>query len=209
MADFLWRRCDQISKPVYINLDDDICFYAREYIGHGYQGSPSNQLISNFKIEPSYRGGPRWYYKTRAIQQFALELKSLFNHGVCIIPAPTSHSINDPDYDSRIVDTIHLLIEDRPDIRCENILDVVQKIPSAHGEEGPRNPNVLKHYFRVLDPSAPLPSQVVIVDDVVTTGGHFKACKALLQEKYPTTQIIGVFWALRRFDDESLTIEDL
>ncbi len=202
MSDFLWRECDILTRPKHIT-DTDICFYAREYVGYGYQDSPTNQLICNFKIYPSSRGTPRWHYKTEAIDRFALELEALFD-GIdcCIIPAPNSVPITDPDYDSRIIETIKILKLKKPNIRYEDILRTTKKIPSAHGEHGSRDPTLLKQYFTVEDPSSPLPSPVIILDDVITTGGHFKAWKSLLQEKFQGIEVLGVFWALRRFPEE-------
>jgi adenine/guanine phosphoribosyltransferase-like PRPP-binding protein len=37
--------------------------------------------------------------------------------------------------------------------------------------------------------------RIAIVDDILTTGAHFKACKTVLQERFPEAQIFGIFIA--------------
>lgn len=44
---------------------------------------------------------------------------------------------------------------------------------------------------------------VLVFDDVLTTGAHFKACQAALLEIFGTTPIVGVFWARTESPAES------
>lgn len=39
------------------------------------------------------------------------------------------------------------------------------------------------------------PAHIVLVDDVITSGAHFKACQRLIHEHHPDIEIAGVFWA--------------
>ena len=41
----------------------------------------------------------------------------------------------------------------------------------------------------------------LLVDDVLTTGAHFRACKEVLQNEYPQMIVIGVFWS-KQLPDE-------
>jgi predicted amidophosphoribosyltransferase len=36
---------------------------------------------------------------------------------------------------------------------------------------------------------------IILVDDVITQGAHFKACKTLLQQEFPNSKIKGLFIA--------------
>jgi predicted amidophosphoribosyltransferase len=41
----------------------------------------------------------------------------------------------------------------------------------------------------------PEPTKIVIFDDVLTTGSHFKACKQLIEKAFPSVPVIGLFLA--------------
>jgi predicted amidophosphoribosyltransferase len=43
----------------------------------------------------------------------------------------------------------------------------------------------------------PVPSLIAVVDDVLTTGAHFKAMKRILIETFPDVSVVGVFLARR------------
>jgi predicted amidophosphoribosyltransferase len=38
-------------------------------------------------------------------------------------------------------------------------------------------------------------TSIIVVDDVLTSGAHFKAAKRMIQEKIPGAFVIGLFWA--------------
>ena len=52
--------------------------------------------------------------------------------------------------------------------------------------------------------TTPEPSFVAIVDDVLTTGAHFRAASSVLASRFPTVQIVGLFIA-RRLPDTAPT----
>jgi predicted amidophosphoribosyltransferase len=41
----------------------------------------------------------------------------------------------------------------------------------------------------------PEPRGVVVVDDVLATGSHFRASKMILRQRWPAMRVIGVFLA--------------
>jgi predicted amidophosphoribosyltransferase len=43
----------------------------------------------------------------------------------------------------------------------------------------------------------PPPQTILVIDDVLTTGCHFKAMKQVLLNRFPNTAIIGMFIARR------------
>jgi predicted amidophosphoribosyltransferase len=45
-----------------------------------------------------------------------------------------------------------------------------------------------------------LRDHIILFDDIITAGAHFKACKELIQERFPTKKITGVFIARRDWD---------
>ena len=45
--------------------------------------------------------------------------------------------------------------------------------------------------------TTPAPTSIAIVDDVLTTGAHFRAARAVLGARFPTAAIVGLFIARR------------
>ncbi|MCY1246636.1 hypothetical protein D9M72_598890 [compost metagenome] len=51
--------------------------------------------------------------------------------------------------------------------------------------------------------AAPAPTQILVVDDVLTTGSHFVAMKSVLGQRFPNAWIGGLFIARRRLADDA------
>ena len=45
--------------------------------------------------------------------------------------------------------------------------------------------------------TVPVPTSIAIVDDVLTTGAHFRAACAVLGARFPAAAVIGLFMARR------------
>jgi predicted amidophosphoribosyltransferase len=148
----------------------------------------------------SYRDTARWKHKQSAIRQFAHDLNNLpFNDDI-LIPAATSKSEDDINYDSRIVDTLLGLKRINPSIHVLDILKVKTSTASAHSEGGTRRPyDIIEGLEPIENPPKIQQERIFVVDDILTTGGHFKAYKTFLERYYPNVQIIGIFWALHIF----------
>jgi predicted amidophosphoribosyltransferase len=59
-------------------------------------------------------------------------------------------------------------------------------------------PNSLYHDYEIDESLIdPIPSRIAVVDDVLTTGAHFRALKKILQETFPEVPVIGLFLARR------------
>ena len=59
-------------------------------------------------------------------------------------------------------------------------------------------PDEIRQRYRIDDSLAePVPSNIAIVDDLLTTGSHFKAMQSILLSYFPTTYIVGLFIARR------------
>ena len=41
--------------------------------------------------------------------------------------------------------------------------------------------------------------KVILVDDIITTGSHFKACKSIIKKEFPEVEGQGLFIARRVF----------
>jgi predicted amidophosphoribosyltransferase len=174
---------------------DDRCYYARDYISKGgFSASDANRLISNFKKPVNRRGLPDWKYKGQAIRQFANELTQLLGQGCFVAPIPCSKCKTDADYDSRLEDSLAILTKARPDVKLVELLSAKTTLPASHLGGG-RKPDAI---YENLSWNGGLPqgaNHVIFVDDVITTGGHFKACQRMVIEHHPEVNVIGVFWA--------------
>lgn len=196
MSEFKWREIDDLSRPFYLDASD-YCVYAREHVNGGYDISESNQMLFNYKKPIFYKNQPQWYYKLHSIALFASELNVLsFPKQSVLIPAPTSKPRTSPLYDSRIEDSLNELSKYRPDLQIQKIIDVTEELRSVHSEGGSRNPSDLIEFLKVEDFSLlERPKRVFLIDDIITSGGHFKAIKTAFNQKYPDIEMIGVFWA--------------
>jgi len=206
--DLQWRRIDRLIEATPSNLgDDDICFYYRDYIDGGYQASRSNQLVFNLKIEPHNKkqNPERWSYKEKAIKQCVNDFERFFssfiarNSGfsICLIPVPPSKAKGDPDYDNRMVCVADSLEQIYPEVSCCDVFDVKAELEPSH-LGGTRNKNTIKGSL-ILQGDLPKDHNVVfLLDDVITSGAHYCACKELLCEHYPDLRVAGLFWAKRK-----------
>lgn len=199
--DFYWRKCDEISK--FTCLDEgDICIYARENRDGGYGKSLSNQLIFNLKKPITNKGQSDWHHKEKAVKLFAKELSDLkLPTNAVLIPDTTSKPKNHKEYDSRILDALYILKNIRPDIKIEEPIEVIREMQAAH-KGGSRDPAELIEFYKWIGFSTKnIPSKVFFIDDVITTGGHFKTIKNLILKHHPEITVYGIFWARHIFSN--------
>ena len=202
MSEFRWRYIDELTRPYFID-DEDKCVYAREHHPGGYEVSESNRLIFNYKKPVSRRGLYEYQYKIASIKQFAREISLLkFPPHTCLIPVPPSKVKDNPEHDDRLIKTLQEYKRLNPEIAILDIININHDIPSSHAEGGHRNPNEILPFLQLTATPEINSKFAFIVDDVVTTGGHFKACQMLLKENYPEVSFYGLFWALHVFSDD-------
>lgn len=191
---FNWKQLDVSQNPPFYVDADDVIYYAREYISQGgYAASEANQLIHNLKKDPLRKGKPDWRYKRLAIEQFAAELARALKDGVLIVPIPSSKTPSDPEYDGRMDDVVAEVARIKPTIRVERPFGIARSTVPVHagGERHPDEIYANLTWHGLVNPSKP----IILVDDVITTGGHFKACQRMIGVHHPTHQVCGVFWA--------------
>lgn len=179
-------------------MDEDEVFYLREYkkhqAGDPYTKGGTYDLITNFKKPVNRKGKPEYWYKEKAIAQMAEELGMFLpTKSVYVVPVPTSKQKDDVDYDNRLVQVLEQVARANPKIIPLDVFDCIETCQPSH-LGGSRNPEEIRTNLRV----APLPqpcSIVVLVDDVLLSGAHFAACKAMILEQSPQTRVVGAFWA--------------
>jgi len=188
----------------YLDATDE-CYFGGDYTaGRGYAHSATNQLIHNMKKDIDRRGLPEWRYKERAIRQAAANLRDYltpaFLASATFIPVPPSKVTSDPEYDDRMTQVLQLL-GDRVDVR--ELVAQKESMEKAHTAAIRPGPTELYNNYEIVQSfTDPPPSQVAVVDDLLTTGAHFKAMKRILTETYPGIQVVGIFIARRVPDTE-------
>ncbi|HTW73681.1 MAG TPA: hypothetical protein VMD56_02035 [Steroidobacteraceae bacterium] len=172
--------------------------------GGGSSGA-IRRLIGNFKCPPTVAAASavRLHYKECAIEQIAAALRAgarrAFVEAATWVPIPPSAASGAPDYDDRLARTLQrafagydldvrrLLRQTRstaPDHRGTRRLPIPALLGLIHLEE------------RELA-ARPLRSRIVLFDDVLTTGKHYRCCERRLHESLPEVPVCGCFIARR------------
>lgn len=193
-------KIDELLLPEYSYLDgSDECYFLREYTaGRGYAFSETNNLISNFKKPPSRAGTSQGFYKDQALEQLAAELRGSLGEGwlktATLVPIPPSKAIDHPDHDDRLARLLAKLAPGPLDIRL--LLRQEKTTDAAHLSPHRPRPEAIAANYRVnLALLTPKPAALAIVDDVLTTGAHFKAARQVLRPHFPGIPMIGIFLA--------------
>ena len=177
------------------------CWYFMEKQAEGFSVSNANQLIYNYKKGIEKRNNEKeWYWREKAIEEFAKDLNKIKIPEnwpyITVIPAPTSKPRNSINWNNRIDKTVKLWAKFNNKIHVECAIDVDEELQAAH-EGGNRNPEFIKKHL-IWNGFTKTPSpQVLLIDDVYTTGGHFTAFRDfILEQDNRVKEVIGVFWAL-------------
>ena len=200
-------KIDKLALPDHCYLDEnDECYYFGEYTtGRGYKHSPTNQLIMNLKKPMDRQGMRDWRYKGEAINQVAEMMREAIVERIAtFVPIPPSKAKSDSMYDDRISQVLNTAFshEERYDVR-ELVMQVSSRQP-FHNMQSRQNPEEKARNYKINEVVAnPSPSLIAVVDDVLTTGCHFKAIKIILSRRFPGVKIIGLFIARRVPDSVS------
>ena len=145
----------------------------------------------------SERDRPGWHYKASAIRNIASAFTRAFNGLVLadwtFVPVPPSKMHSDVEHDDRVMQMLRHM-QPQQDVR-ELICQTQSVQPSHRG--GPRlPPDQLGRLYKIDETlSDPAPNNIFAVDDVLTTGTHFKAAQIVLQDRFPSAGIVGLFVA--------------
>ncbi|MCX7554259.1 hypothetical protein OS175_10240 [Marinicella sp. S1101] len=184
--------------------ESDSCAYFGEYTVNqektwGY--SKTNQLIVNIKKNPVTSSQAELYYKQQAIK----ETGELFGHKLTskskllLVPIPSSKTKDHPEYDDKIFQLCLAAKVANPEIDvCELILPAKHVKPFHESPNNRMPPNELANCYRFNageDFDETKYSHIVLVDDVITSGSHFKACKSILERNIESSSIYGLFVA--------------
>jgi hypothetical protein len=197
---------DSTLQDHYYLTPQDNCYYFGEYTARaGHAFSDTNQLIMNFKKSVETRGTSQWRHKEMAIRTVAELIAAsvvpteVANRTVTFVPIPPSKSVADPLYDDRMTRVLQTFVGANPgggDVR--ELLTQVVSTEAYHLRTDRPSVDSLRTNYRIVETySHPVPNEIILVDDVLTTGCHFKAASAVLNQRFPNVPITGLFVARR------------
>lgn len=184
----------------YLGANDE-CFFFGEYTARGgYNHSSTNQIITNIKKKPSLKATGQWRHKLHDMKRIASAIAGSINPQsfgqVTLVPVPPSKLPSHPEYDARMFQ-IAKWVSPNADVR--ELICLVKERDAAHESEHRLKPNELMSLLELnLQFVNPKPQQIILIDDVITTGCSFVACRDLLRAQFGADlAIYGVFAARR------------
>lgn len=211
-------KIDALTRGDHSYLrEEDNCLFLGEYTARkGYSHSATNNLIINFKKPMDRQGRPEWPHKARNIRKAAAALHKAFGNTdlqrYTFVPIPPSKSSADPMYDNRMMEMLtHLNAHVRRsrgyDIDIRELVRQTQSTAAAHDTDIRPTPAELARLYRIeQDGLAGVRDGLLICDDVLTTGCHFRAMEHVLSAALPGRPCYGVFLARRT--PEAIDVED-
>lgn len=199
----LWKiDASTVADHFFLDRTDD-CFYVWEYAARkGYDFSPANNLIWNLKIRPgALEHSPlRYRHKLEAMLHAAEALRTFMSREfveakATFIPIPCSKTVDDAEHDNRLPRILSIAFDGwKADIR--EGLQLTHSTPADHeSAERLGFDELLGITSTTASMDTALRPIVVIVDDVLNSGKHFKIAQRLIRERYPDVGIRGLFFA--------------
>lgn len=189
------------KQPIEI-ISDVPCraFYFLDYkSGGGYSISDDNNFVFNYKMGANQANASRLWYRDKAICDYANMLHSVLQGKACtVIPFPTSKPRGTPDFDDRLDLTAKKLRALSLNYDIQFCLDVSQSVTPAHNG-GSRDCATIKSNLIWIPPTQTPRSNIVIFDDVITTGAHLQAVFDTILSYYPNSKIYAFFLAKTQY----------
>jgi hypothetical protein len=184
----------------------DRCYCLAEYLpGYCRRTGHVNQLIADLKCKPSIAAVDprRRHYKLQAIIDVAAALRAAVSRqraeSATWVPIPPSRVSADSDYDDRLLQVVARAFFGY-DLDLRLLLYQTRSVDADHTLGQRLSMDALGDLIR-LDQRAlrirPPRAQIVLFDDVLTSGKHYKCCERRLREFLPHSRISGLFVARR------------
>lgn len=210
------QRIDDATREDHRFLDpNDFCLYHGEYTARaGYGCSPTNNRILNIKKSVTKRGRAEYAYKERdmrwAGEMFRIALSAEALATVTFVPVPPSKAPDHPEYDNRMSVILRHMAEgngaDMRELVVQRNSYEASSQAALQGRERMHSGDLIPLYSINETLAAPEPTRIFVVDDVLTTGSHYVAMKAVLGRRYPNAWIGGLFIARRRIEDDTAVL---
>ena len=176
-------------------------FYRRIHCSSGIRIQRDKQSDYQLQKVNGSPGLPEWRYKGEAIRKAATAFRQAIPPGaldaITFVPIPPSKALNDPLYDDRITQMLRA-IRPQPAMDIRELIVQEFSTNAVHDSEVRPTPEEIVAGYKFEETLLqPEPGFIAVVDDVLTTGAHYRASHELLRARFPATQILGLFLARR------------
>jgi hypothetical protein len=191
---------DDRGDHALLRADDD-CRYFLEYTkGKRFDFSEANGFISNLKKSPKKRGTYEWKHKLRAIADAAktleIEIPKAWLEDSTFVPVPPSKAEDHAEYDDRMAQILRKI----KGIDVRELVHQKESMAATHVSDERHTVTELAANYEIdEDEVEPTPGHIVIVDDMITAGAHFRAMSRVIGRRFPDVPISGLFLARRVF----------
>jgi hypothetical protein len=199
------RRVNREARDDHHYLSSaDECWYLGLY-RPGARNWPLNRLILQFKCPPTQaaRQARAGHSKRAAISAIALALRAAVPRrcaeAMTWVPIPTSADSADPDYDERLLETLVLAFEGY-DLDVRPLLRLGCSTGADHRGHVRLALDTLRGLLSVDEAAlarAPLRARIMLFDDLLTSGKHYRCCEQRLRACLQDVPISGCFIARR------------
>ncbi|EAA2597004.1 hypothetical protein DNM18_27435, partial [Salmonella enterica subsp. enterica] len=188
---FRLTRIDELIREQHYYLEDgDLCYFFGEYTARqGAAYSETNQLIMNLKKGNERRGLQDYRYKGIATERVARMITSTIGNldEYTFVPVPPSKCQSDAAYDDRMTAILRIAqtlnpVMDYRELVLQNVSTVASHASAANR---PSPDEIMANYRLDENLRAGCRDNIVIFDDVLTAGSHFKAMKRFLLQFFP------------------------
>jgi len=170
-----WRLL-LLGEHCYLDTGDE-CYFTDEYECRHRQGIKP-QILSLKRGNMSAITG--------MAEELALALPPEWAAGYTFVPMPPSSGAASP---------LRSLIRRLPVRDIRDLLVQVRDTPPSHDGWRPTPEQRVRLMTLNELEVDPEPRALVIVDDVLATGSHFRAAKMLVRQRWPNMRVIGLFLA--------------
>ncbi|EAM1204904.1 hypothetical protein BUL74_01730 [Salmonella enterica subsp. enterica serovar 4,[5],12:i:-] len=212
---FRLTRIDELIREQHYYLEDgDLCYFFGEYTARqGAAYSETNQLIMNLKKGNERRGLQDYRYKGIATERVARMITSTIGNldEYTFVPVPPSKCQSDAAYDDRMTAILRIAqtlnpVMDYRELVLQNVSTVASHASAANR---PSPDEIMANYRLDENLRAGCRDNIVILDDVLTAGSHFKAMKRFLLQFFPEANMLGLFVARTARDADMASLFDV
>jgi predicted amidophosphoribosyltransferase len=195
-------KIDELFRPQHRYLtDEDECFYFLTYHSYHRHGrTPENVLIMDFKIDMDKKGTAMWQAKINATntisQMLENSLPEISTPESLFVPMPPSKIKIDPLYDDRICAVLRNFCNKQAKSDLRELISIKRSWVASHKSSKKYTPQEFLENLTIDKKQCEeKKTDIILMDDVLSTGAQFKACQQLLKTEFPNSTIKGLFIA--------------